>query len=339
MHVELLDADGKATSVLTTHEAATIHVEMTAHTPLQDTVVGVRIDSLAGGVVWETSTRRNGRTIGMIDGPASVDVAIGSLPAARRRVRPDGGVDRSHRGPPVRPLGTSSPVRGSAVQVVRHRPREHPRRMDDHRRTRRPAERVVRPRASRMKVLDIAAARAGAARTAGARRRTGLLRRDLQRGGVGSGRRSRTERVRAGQPLAVAPWHGARAPLPDPSRAGQARALCPGFGRRRRGRPSARVSDVRRSGRRSNSTTSTGTSSGSRSGSRTGSASRARSPTSCTRRRTTTTPPPRAGSVSTIPRSAWSGPTSSCSTPNATGRRRLLSDDRGRPAVHLPALT
>ena len=49
---------------------------MTAHTPLQDTVVGVRIDSLAGGVVWETSTRRNGRTIGLIDGAASVDIAI-----------------------------------------------------------------------------------------------------------------------------------------------------------------------------------------------------------------------------------------------------------------------
>ena len=66
--------------MLTTHEPATIHVDLTAHTPLQDTVVGVRIDSLAGGVVWETSTRRNGRTIGLIDGPASVDIAIDSLP-------------------------------------------------------------------------------------------------------------------------------------------------------------------------------------------------------------------------------------------------------------------
>ncbi len=30
--------------------------------------------------VWETSTRRNGRTIGLIDGPASVKIAIPSLP-------------------------------------------------------------------------------------------------------------------------------------------------------------------------------------------------------------------------------------------------------------------
>jgi hypothetical protein len=40
----------------------------------------VRIDSLAGGTVWETSTRRNGRTIGLIDGPASVKVSIPCLP-------------------------------------------------------------------------------------------------------------------------------------------------------------------------------------------------------------------------------------------------------------------
>ena len=143
VHVELLDGDGATTSVLTTHEAATIHVEMTAHTPLQDTVVGVRIDSLAGGVVWETSTRRNGRTIGLIDGPASVDIAIGSLPLPRRRLRPDRGAHGSHRGPPVRPLGTSRPVRGAPVQVVRHGPREHPGRVDDHRRAGRAADRVL----------------------------------------------------------------------------------------------------------------------------------------------------------------------------------------------------
>ena len=67
-------------SVLTTHEAATIDIGISAHTPLQDTVVVVRIDSFAGSTVWETSTRRNGRTIGLIDGPANVKVAIPSLP-------------------------------------------------------------------------------------------------------------------------------------------------------------------------------------------------------------------------------------------------------------------
>ena len=78
--VTLRDGDANVNSVLTTHEAATIDIGISAHTPLQDTVVVVRIDSFAGSTVWETSTRRNGRTIGLIDGPASVKVAIPSLP-------------------------------------------------------------------------------------------------------------------------------------------------------------------------------------------------------------------------------------------------------------------
>jgi ABC-type polysaccharide/polyol phosphate transport system ATPase subunit len=78
--VELRDRAGEPKSVLNTLEPASIHVELTAHSPLQDTVVGVRIDSLSGVEVWSTSTRRNGRTIGLIDGPASVDVVIPSLP-------------------------------------------------------------------------------------------------------------------------------------------------------------------------------------------------------------------------------------------------------------------
>jgi ABC-type polysaccharide/polyol phosphate transport system ATPase subunit len=80
VNVDLRDAAGQNQSVLNTNEPATIHVDITAHTPLQDTVLGVRIDSLTGGAVWGTSTRRNGKTIGLIDGPASVDIAIPSLP-------------------------------------------------------------------------------------------------------------------------------------------------------------------------------------------------------------------------------------------------------------------
>jgi ABC-2 type transport system ATP-binding protein len=78
--VQLLDADGAPSGVLTTLEPATIRVDFTAHTPLQDLVVGVRIDALAGGTVWGTTTRRVGKTIGLVDGPASVEVAIPSLP-------------------------------------------------------------------------------------------------------------------------------------------------------------------------------------------------------------------------------------------------------------------
>ena len=143
VHVELLDADGAPQSVLTTLEPATIHVDITAHTPLQDTVVGVRIDSLAGGPVWGTSTRRNGRTIGLIDGPASRRHRHPEPAAARRCLRPHGGADRSHRGASVRSLGPPHPLRGAPVQVVRHRSRQHPRRMDHHRRAGCRPERIV----------------------------------------------------------------------------------------------------------------------------------------------------------------------------------------------------
>jgi ABC-type polysaccharide/polyol phosphate transport system ATPase subunit len=78
--VTLFDGAGTPQAVLNTLEPARIRVDITAHTPLQDTVVGVRVDTLAGSPVWGTTTRRGGRTIGLIDGPASVDVAIPSLP-------------------------------------------------------------------------------------------------------------------------------------------------------------------------------------------------------------------------------------------------------------------
>ena len=67
-------------TVLTTLEPVTIGVELTSHAPLQDVVVGVRIDTLTGEPVWASNTRRNGRTIGRLDGPARVDLSIPSLP-------------------------------------------------------------------------------------------------------------------------------------------------------------------------------------------------------------------------------------------------------------------
>lgn len=78
--VELLDADRRAQTVLTTLEPATIAVELTAHAPLQDVVVGLRIDSLTGDMIWGTSTRRSNKTIGRLDGPARVEIALPSLP-------------------------------------------------------------------------------------------------------------------------------------------------------------------------------------------------------------------------------------------------------------------
>ena len=80
VHVELLDGDGQPQSVLTSLEPLTIGVDVTSHVPLQDVVVGVRIDTLSGERVWGWNTRRAGRTIGRLDGPARVDLSIPTLP-------------------------------------------------------------------------------------------------------------------------------------------------------------------------------------------------------------------------------------------------------------------
>ena len=107
--------------MLTTHEPATIDVDISAHTPLQDTVVVVRIDSLTGGSsVWETSTRRNGRTIGLIDGPASVKIAIPSLPLLEGVYDLTVGLMDSTEVHPYDFWERRVRFEVSAVQVVRH---------------------------------------------------------------------------------------------------------------------------------------------------------------------------------------------------------------------------
>jgi ABC-2 type transport system ATP-binding protein len=78
--VDVLDAEGKPTTLLTSMDPATIRVEFTAHRPLQDVVLGVQVHTIHGQLVWGTTTRRCGRTIGLIDGPGRADVVVPSLP-------------------------------------------------------------------------------------------------------------------------------------------------------------------------------------------------------------------------------------------------------------------
>ena len=151
-----------------------------------------------------------------------------------------------------------------------------------------------------------AARGAGAARAGGARRRARLPARELQRRGLGGG--GGRGRLRPGQPLALAPGDPPRPALPDLARAGEAGPLRPRADLGRRGRPAARLADLRPVGglraRRRRATAS----SSFRSASRTASACSRRSPTSTTRSRATTTPRPRPGSPGTTPRSRSSWP-------------------------------
>ena len=58
----------------------TIRVHVTAHAPIQDTVLVSKIDQHGGHTVWQSSTRRNGVSIGRIENTATIDLAFPALP-------------------------------------------------------------------------------------------------------------------------------------------------------------------------------------------------------------------------------------------------------------------
>ena len=78
--VELLDDNGEVVEHPRTLEPLTIRVHLNAHAPIQDTVLVARIDEMNGHTVWSSSSRRNGVSIGMLDGPAEVTIEIPQLP-------------------------------------------------------------------------------------------------------------------------------------------------------------------------------------------------------------------------------------------------------------------
>ena len=78
--VDLLDGDERPVEHPSTNEPLTIRVDITAHAPVQDTVLVAKIDQLGGGTVWQSSTRRNGVSIGRIDDGARVDLVFPQLP-------------------------------------------------------------------------------------------------------------------------------------------------------------------------------------------------------------------------------------------------------------------
>lgn len=78
--VKILDGSGGRLEVPTSLDPMTIVVDLQARVPVQDAVVSVRIDSLAGHPIWGSSTRRNGQSLGLITGKAQVSIAIPCLP-------------------------------------------------------------------------------------------------------------------------------------------------------------------------------------------------------------------------------------------------------------------
>ena len=75
-----LSSGGEPVTEPTTLDPLDIDIAFTAHRPLQDLVVRVRIDRPDGHEVWGTNTRRCGVSLGLVDGAASARVSIASLP-------------------------------------------------------------------------------------------------------------------------------------------------------------------------------------------------------------------------------------------------------------------
>jgi len=78
--VDLLDSTGNPVAHPRTGDALNIVVHLSAHAPVQDTVLVARIDELGGHTVWRSSSRRNGVSIGRIDGSADVTLGFPTLP-------------------------------------------------------------------------------------------------------------------------------------------------------------------------------------------------------------------------------------------------------------------
>ncbi len=78
--VDLLDADGNAVQHPRTLDALTVSANVTAHSPIQDSVLVAKIDQVGGHTVWQSSTRRNGVSIGLIKDSATIELKFPALP-------------------------------------------------------------------------------------------------------------------------------------------------------------------------------------------------------------------------------------------------------------------
>ncbi len=75
-----VDEQGQPVSLLTTLEPARLRLEYDAHQPLQDVVIGFRLDTLNGYLVWGTSSRLARKSMGTIRGKGAVELELEQLP-------------------------------------------------------------------------------------------------------------------------------------------------------------------------------------------------------------------------------------------------------------------
>jgi ABC-type polysaccharide/polyol phosphate transport system ATPase subunit len=78
--VEIFDGEGQPVEHPRTLDPMTIRVNVTAHAPIQDSVLVAKIDQLGGHTVWQSSTRRNGVSVGLIKDAATIELKFPALP-------------------------------------------------------------------------------------------------------------------------------------------------------------------------------------------------------------------------------------------------------------------
>jgi len=78
--VELLTSHAEPVEHPRTLDPLIIRVHVIAHAPIQDTVLVAKIDQLGGQTMWQSSTRRNGVSIGRIENSATINLHFPSLP-------------------------------------------------------------------------------------------------------------------------------------------------------------------------------------------------------------------------------------------------------------------
>ena len=78
--VEMFDGDGQPVEHPRTLDPMTVRVNVTAHAPIQDSVLVAKIDQLGGHTVWQSSTRRNGVSVGLIKDAATIELKFPALP-------------------------------------------------------------------------------------------------------------------------------------------------------------------------------------------------------------------------------------------------------------------
>jgi len=78
--VGLFNGEGQPVEHPRTFDPFNVRVNLTAHAPIQDSVLVARIDQIGGHTVWHSLSRRNGVTIGLIDGSATAEISFDAPP-------------------------------------------------------------------------------------------------------------------------------------------------------------------------------------------------------------------------------------------------------------------